>query len=162
MLFGGITPKTLKAQWDWGEKPKGVQTWKCTVEEIQLLSSAFLLSLYRSDSPATNPGTAETKGETQVSQNNKSLGKQHKAQLAGDKGHTESWCYPNTVTNTDITPSAHKGLKSQALMHCCSGWSCGLGATFWVGSRTEKSAPSQFSRGSFSAQLCSGRRTASF
>lgn len=113
MLFGRIRPKTLKAQWSWEEKPKGVQTCKCTVEEMQLLSSAFLLlSVCRSDSSATNPGTAGTKGETQVSQNNKSLGKQHEAQLAGDKGDIESWCYTNTVTNIDISPSAHKGLKS--------------------------------------------------
>lgn len=127
-LFGRIRPKTLKAHWSWGEKPKGVQTLKCTVEEMQLLSSAFLLlSVYRSDSSATNPGTAGTKGEAQVRQHNKSLGKQHEAQLAGDKGHTENWCYTNTVTNIDIRPSAHKGLKShehwcEVLLQCLELW----------------------------------------
>lgn len=59
----------------------------------------------------SNPGTAGTKGEIQVSRTNKGLGKQHEARLAGGKGHFKSCCYPNTVTNTDIIPSTHKGLK---------------------------------------------------
>lgn len=72
------------------------------------------------------------KWKTQVSWTDKSLGKQHEPQLAGEKRTLKKKLSQHKVTNINIILSAHEGLKyhknsSKTLLH-----QCGLWTTFWA------------------------------